>query len=149
MAVGTVSALEPNQWQLITSATPSGTSVIFNNFSGYKTLMIVFQKITTGSSTPLSFQCNNDTSNNYSGGNASNTENAIVMAGNTSATRGGFAIIYDVDKAIPHKVESATGVTGATNLQAFLQPAAITSITAYAGGQTFTGGTMYIYGIAA
>jgi hypothetical protein len=71
------------------------------------------------------------------------------MAGNSTSTRGGFAIIYDVDKAVPHKIDTATGLSNASNLEAYLEPAAITSITAKAGGQTFTGGTIYLYGIAA
>jgi hypothetical protein len=149
MATSTVSSVTGDNWQLISSVTPSGTEVIFSSISGYKTLMVVFQKITTGLTATLTFQCNGDTSNNYSGGNAGNTENAIIMAGNTSSTRGGFAIIHNADRAIPHKVETATGLSNASNLEAYLEPAAITSINAKAGGQTFTGGTMYLYGIAA
>ena len=149
MATGTVSSDTGDNWQLISSVTPSATEVIFSSISGYKTLMVVFQKITTGATATLTFQCNSDTSNNYSGGNASNTENAIIMAGNTTSIRGGFAIIHNADRAIPHKIETATGLSNASNLEAYLEPAAITSINAKAGGQTFTGGTMYLYGIAA
>jgi hypothetical protein len=148
MATSTVSSVTGDVWQLITSVTASGTSVSFSSLSGYKTLMIAFQKITTGATATLSFQLNTDTTNNYSGGNAASTENAIIVAGNTSSTRSGLAIIYDADKAIPHKIESATGASNAANLQAFLEPAAITSIEAKAGGQTFTGGTIAVYGIA-
>jgi hypothetical protein len=149
MATGTVSSTTGDVWQLITSVTPSGTEVVLSSIAGYKTLMVVFQKITTGATATLTFQCNADTTNNYSGGNASNTENAIIMAGNTTGTRGGFAIIHNVNQAIPHKIETATGLSNASNLEAYLEPAAITSITAKAGGQTFTGGTIYLYGIAA
>ena len=151
MATGTVSSVTGDVWQLIASNTPttSPTEIVFSSISGYKTIMVVYKGITTGGTSSLSFKCNADgTTGNYAGGNSTGTENAIILVNNSSSTRGGFAIVYDVDKSIAHKVDVAV-VTNVSTTQAYVNPVPITSITAYAAGQTFTGGTIYLYGIAA
>jgi hypothetical protein len=152
MATGTVSSVTGDVWQLIASNTPttSPTQIDFTSIAGYKTIMVVFKGINTGASASISFTCNNDTTTgDYAGGNNIGTETSIRVISNTTGVRGGIAIIYDVDKSVPHTAWVAGQVSAdRSTAQAYLEPAPITSIEARAGGQTFTAGTIYLYGIA-
>lgn len=150
MAVGTVSAIEPNQWQLITSVTPSGTSVTFNSFSGYKTLWLVGKQVTKSTSDyPMVRVNNNTTAGNNAVNDASGTRQGILINNLTASAQGFSFKIYDVDKEIPHKIEAE--FENSQNGDAYVDPVVVTSLvlTTAGGTATYTGGTVYLYGIAA
>lgn len=145
MAVGTVSSINYDDWQLIATTALSGTSVTFNNFSGYKTLWLVGNAI-KNSSTYVIIRPNNDTSaSSYA---TSYTAGEYYLSDNTT---GAVSFkIYDCDRAIPHKVEFFTNLsTGCNPGDAYTAPNVITSIVVTTQtGATFTGGTIRLYGIA-
>lgn len=155
MAVGTVSGIIPeDNWQLITSVTPSGTSVTFNSFSGYKHIWIVGKDITTSGAAYFCMRPNNDTSaGSYATFYNNGTESTFFLNGNQNGTRAFHGKIYNVDKTIPHLIEphGAGGVPSDGGISVYTNPVAITSLViyTYGGTVTFTGGTMYLYGIPA
>jgi len=153
MAVGTVSAIEPNQWQLITSVTPSGTSVTFNSFSGYKTLMLVGKGVTKSGSDYPRVRVNNDaTAGNYATLWSNGGQTGFLCQGATASASGFVFRIYDCDKEIPHRVDTAYDGAGnhAQATDAFVDPVIVTSLVlSNFSGASFTGGTVYLYGIAA
>ena len=69
MAVGTVSGTNPDDaWQLITTNTPSAAaSSTFSSISGYKKLMLVFNKYTTSAAGPANVRFNSDSTNGNNG----------------------------------------------------------------------------------
>jgi hypothetical protein len=148
MAVNTVSTASPVQWQLITSTTISGTptSVTFNSFSGYQTLLLTSRSVGTTSGGTLLLTVNGDStagSYTYSAGVLPYNQ---IGAGYT-ANQAVYAIISDVDKTIPHRIEAKA--TNNTNWAAdyYTNPVVITSITVTANTDTFSAGTFYLYGI--
>jgi hypothetical protein len=151
MAVGTVSGSNlDEQWQLISSVTPSGTSVTFSSLAGYKHIWIIGNAITKSASTAISIRPNNDSSiGAYAWAQSGN--DSRFYAGVTTATASALSFkIYNIDQAAPHKVESVSDSLY-NGYDAYVNPVAITSITVLNanGTATFTGGTLAIYGIAA
>jgi hypothetical protein len=152
MAVGTVSSLSPNEWQLISSASlTSGTSSSFTGLSGYKTYMLAFKNVTTSANSYLVVRFNNDTSTGaYAAGSDGYTYQ--LLSHNIAAEgRAGAAIIHDADKAVPHKLETTSYSAGFSMSPTFYtDPVAITRIDLVSReSQAFTAGTVYLYGIAA
>ena len=152
MATSTVSSVTGDVWQLIASNTPttSPTQIDFSSISGYKTIMVACKGITTGGAATIGIICNNNTTTgNYAGSNAGGTETVLTMNyGAGAGARGLMAVIYDVDKSTIHRATTSAMYTISNN-QAYLDPTPITTLSIYAGGQTITGGTIYLYGIAA
>jgi myosin-crossreactive antigen len=152
MAVGTVSGVDPqDNWQLISSVTASGTSVIFNSLSGYKHIWITGKAITKNTSDLPAVQVTGDTSvGNYSISMVAPRAIFLCGASTTAAQAFGFKM-YNIDQSIPHKVECAYDATEyAEASDGYMNAVAITSLTVknYSGA-TFTGGTLAIYGIPA
>lgn len=150
MAVSNVSTVDGDEWQLITSVTPSGTSVTFNNFSGYKTLWLVGKQVTKSPSEyPMVRVNNNVTAGNNAVNDSSGTRQGILIQNLTASAQGFSFKIYDVDKAIPHKIEAE--FDNSQNGDAYADPVVVTSLvlTTAGGSSTYTGGTVYLYGIAA
>ena len=150
MAVGTVSSVSGDVWQLIGSSSPtSGTSVSFTSIAGYKTLMLAFKGITTAATSYMIVRFNNDSSSgNYSVG--SGNETSIILATNGTTARGGATIVYDADKTVPHKIERSNYDATHTDLAFYTDPVAITRVDLISReASAFTGGTVYLYGIAA
>jgi hypothetical protein len=151
MAVGTVSALEPNQWQLISTQTPtSGTSVSFTGLSGYKTYMVALKGVTKSSNAWFYATMNSDTTAGDYGG----TLGGIQFGQSASTAYGTGLIIFDANENVPHSILEMFTTSGHYNQNLYADPTAITSIQIYsdtpAGGTvTFSGGTIYLYGIAA
>jgi hypothetical protein len=149
MAVGTVSSITSDNWQLISSSSPtSGTSVSFTSIAGYKTLMLAFKGVTTAANSFMIVRFNNDSSSgSYSAGSGS--ESSMILSTNTG-TRGGAIVVYDADKTVPHKIEKSN--YDATHLPSgfYTDPVAITRIDLISReSEAFTAGTVYLYGIAA
>lgn len=144
MAVGTVSSINYDNWQLITSVTPSGSSVTFNNFSGYKTLWVV-GSVTKSDASNTRMRPNNDTA---TGSYASSYAGPAFYHPDASSLGISFKI-YDVDREVPHKVEFTTNIGGGGSVgDAYTAPNVITSLVVSPDSGTFTGGTLRIYGIA-
>jgi hypothetical protein len=149
MAVNTVSSITSDNWQLISSSSPtSGTSVSFTSIAGYKTLMLAFKGVTTAANSFMIVRFNNDSSSgNYNSGVGNET--SIILASNTTA-RGGVAIIYDADKTVPHKIEKSNYDATHTDTAFYTDPVAITRVDLISReASAFTAGTVYLYGIAA
>ena len=136
-------------WTLIDTRTPtSGTSVSFTSISGYKTLMLAFKSITTAAVSYMIIRLNNDSSaGNYS--ENSGTETEFLISTNDPA-RAGAIIIYNANQAVPHKIEKSSYQSATNNNPAFYTDAiAITRVDLISReSSAFTGGTVYLYGIA-
>jgi len=149
MAVNTVSTASPVQWQLITSTTISGTpsSVTFNSFSGYQTLLLAVKGYASTNGNVLQFTVNSDTSSGsytYSSGGLAYTQ----ISGGSTTSGATYAIISDVDKTIPHRIEAKASSNTNWAADYYTNPVAITSITITpSSSDTFTAGTFYLYGI--
>lgn len=158
MAVGTVSGVADEVWQLIGTNTPSAaTSSVFSSISGYKKLMLVF----TGNRSAADYfwlRFNGDsTAANYGGASQMYATYANWDAGagfipfigyrddSTIATVA-CAVIDYVNVDTP-KLMQITGTRTSVGSGVYLGNA-ITSITVGVSSGTFTG-TLKLYGIAA
>ena len=151
MAVGTVSGANlDEQWQLISSVTPSGTSISFSSLTGYKHIWIVGNNITKSASTAVGIRPNNDSSTGSYAWNQSGNDNKFYTGTTTATTHALSFKIHNIDQAAPHKVESVSD-SPYNNYDAYTNPVAITSITVltWNGSATFTGGTIAAYGVPA
>ena len=112
--------------------------------------MLTFKGITNAANSYMSVRLNNDsTSGNYAQYGGGDEVRFLVSA--NSGTKSGGIIIYDANQAVSHKVE-ATPYDAAynTSAQFYLDPVAITRVDLISReSQAFTGGTVYLYGIAA
>ena len=155
MAVGTVSGISPDdQWQLISTTTPSGTSFSLTGFTGYKHIWIVGVNVTKSGSDYPGMRPNNDSSAGYysTATVSSGTATRFLLAGQTASAQAFSGKIYDVDKSIPHKVEWGYDSAAFTNpTDGYMNPVPITSVNIITnnGSVTYTGGTVYVYGIPA
>ena len=154
MAVGTVSGVDQqDNWQLISTTTPSGASFSLSGFTGYKHIWIVGVNVTKSASDFPGMRPNNDSSAGYysTATVSSGTATRFLLAGSTASAQAFSGKIYDIDKTIPHKVEWGYDSAAFTNpTDGYMNPVAITSVTLMMNGSaTYTGGTVYVYGIPA
>ena len=158
MAVGTVSSLEQDNWQLIATNTPSAAaSSTFSSISGYKKLMLAFT-LTQSTNDRMWMRFNGDTTvGNYGGaadmyhsyGSWSSSEACIPIigyVGEGAANSVGQYTIDNVNLSIP-KTMSGAGSKASVMAGVYLG-SAITSILVSPSSGTITG-TIYLYGIAA
>jgi hypothetical protein len=156
MAVGTVSGVDQSDnWQLVASQAMSGLNTYtFSSLTGYKTYWLVGKAITSGTSEIVNIRVNGDTSGGSyanlwaSDGNGS----GFQVTANIATTRAFSLQIDNADKAVPHQVRTNTYASGypATPGDAYIDAAVITSLTVRTnGGSNFSGGTVFLYGIAA
>jgi hypothetical protein len=161
MAVGTVSSVSGDNWQLIATNTPtSGTSTSFTSLSGYRKFRLIWSALTFGGSATAMLRFNSDSTNSYigaaSGYVASTSEGwstAAIITGYASTTHYGFIDIEDVDKTFPKKMQGVwdnqdLGVGDVLN-GVYIGSSAITSIALLdSSGNTISSGTVYLYGLA-
>jgi hypothetical protein len=161
MAVGQVSSLTGDNWQLIATNTPtSGTSTSFTSLSGYRKFRLIWSALAFGSSADLLCRFNSDSTNKYIGaasGYSSSTSkgwsSAATVSGSSISTHYGFLDIEDVDKTFPKKMQGAwdnqsVGVGDVLN-GIYIGSSAITSISLEdSSGNTISAGTVYLYGLA-
>ena len=109
MAVGTVSGISPeDNWQLISSVTASGTSHTFSSLTGYKHLWVTGVSITKNVSDYVGMRPNNDsTAGDYGLEWTGGTSTTILINHTTAGPSAFSAKIYNIDQAIPHKVDAA------------------------------------------
>jgi hypothetical protein len=156
MAVGTVSGVDQqDNWQLIASQAASGLSTYtFSSLSGYKTYWLVGKAMTSATGQHIQVLINGDTSSaSYANGWAVNDgQSGFLLATNVTTSRAFSFQIDNAEKTIPHQVRANTynGTFPATPGDAYTDPVVITSLTLKTlSGGNFTGGTIYLYGIAA
>jgi len=151
MAVGTVSGANLDEaWQLISSTTASTTSMTFNGFTGYKHIWIVGNSITKNAATAVRIRPNNDTAVGSYAWSQDGGASSFYVGQNTATAHSFSFRIYNVDQAVPHRVESVSDSLY-NGYDAYTNPVAITSIIVYPynGTASFTGGTISVYGIPA
>lgn len=152
MAVGTVSGISPDNWQLLQTLSPSGVNTITSSasLSGYKTIMCTFS-LTCAVADRARFYFNGDTGNNYSSvvfnGTASATLTTAIetRAANSTTLQTGNAIIYYANIAAPKVVDICSN--SAVGKASWLTASALSSITFITNAENFDG-TIKIYGIA-
>lgn len=149
MATGTVSSITGNNWQLISSVTPTnGTlSTTFSSITGYQTIMIVLSGIVASTTDTMYLHFNGDTT----AGDYYGTQPGVLFGRTfTGSAQGRYAMVYDVDKSIPHRVDVPASTADGTMVMSLWSIASpITSIACTFGSATFTAaGTIALYGIA-
>lgn len=153
MATGTVSAIDREEWRLIESKAATGTSVTFDNFSGYKHLWVTGISITKSASTQISFRPNNNsTAGYYFNAYDAGRDNRFLAVGASSTAAALSFKIFDVDKTTPKHVATSHDASLPSNeMDAFVDTVPVTSLVLFTqnGTATFTGGTFYLYGIVA
>jgi hypothetical protein len=158
MAVGTVSALEPNQFQLISSqSATSGTTITFSNLSGYKTYLITFENLSFSTAPQLRVRFNSDSTSgkyigNIIGGSFEYTTNTGIYAfiDISTTNNSAYLYVYNALESSPKRAEGAnmTGLTYGAFLEGmWFDTSAITSISCVST-QTYSSGTIKLYGIA-
>lgn len=165
MAVGTVSSSTVDNWQLIATNSPtSGTTSTFSGLSGYKRYLVVFNGVTISANGILCLQFNGNTSNYFGGGLGNNSTGGNASQGLTSKLMMGAAAqdnlfnghIFIENLLSGPKIANGFMFTGnAQNLGALVNggwndTSAVTSIViGMNSSQTFSAGTISLYGIAA
>jgi len=152
MATSNVSAIDREEWQLITSAAATGTSVTFNAFSGYKHLWLTGKGITKSASDYILVRPNNNsTAGNYAIQYNDGNADKIFIGDSTATAQAVTFQIFDVDKTTPKKMLGSYDTSvPAMPMDAFVDTVAVTSLVISTNsGNSFTGGTFYLYGIVA
>jgi hypothetical protein len=161
-----------NTYEAIATTTVSGSStssVIFNSFSGYTDLRVIFQGTSTTGTPNIFIQFNSDTASNYSytllsgnGSSATSTRSATTTGGlvnyfglTTSTIQQDLIDIMNYSNSTTNKTiisrfaEPASGTGAIVSL--WRNTSAITSINLYTvgGGNFAAGSTFSLYGITA
>jgi hypothetical protein len=161
MAVGTVSGINDDVWQLIASTPLSSLSTYtFSSISGYKKLRLAFRGKTSVSGANHIVRFNgNTTSGDYFGyqewiplgaTSTNYTTDKITMgiANYSTQPTAGYLNISDANQSVPHIIDG--GQYDGVQIQGmFFDTNPITSVTFSASASTWNAGTLYLYGIAA
>jgi hypothetical protein len=155
MAVGTVSGVnQTDNWQLISSVTPSSTAVTFDSISGYSRLMVVYKAVTTSANVFIYLRVNNNSTagnyasiSTYTSADQLASNNYIALTGTQTNNHSGLIVIENTDKSIPHQISDLTNVLVSSYSAAILLASPITRVDILGG--TFTGGTVELWGVAA
>ena len=154
MAVGTVSGITPNNWQLLETITaPGGTTSVTSSvtLTGYSKLMIT-TGVTIAAGDILYIRFNGDTGNNYAGtallhsDSTRNTDRIPTRTIATNALQNANIVIEYANISAPKLVDTYS--SGGIARGSWLTASAITSITFFSGGNNIDSGTIKIYGIA-
>jgi hypothetical protein len=157
---------------LLSTTTLSGATTTISSIStAYTNLLILIENSYAGAGIDLGLRFNSDTASNYAywgtstingsltgRGSLSNTEiilNDSSPSGNQGKNNGYYIIElprYTVASGgqfftAQYNARYASGYSGGNFTGTYLKSAAITSISLAAGGNTWTAGTVYIYGV--
>jgi hypothetical protein len=168
MAVGQVSSISTDNWQLIATNSPtSGTSSSFTGLSGYKKYKLVWDGVVVSASGYYSLVLNfNGSTTKYAAGTSlfnsavtnnsvSDTKIPLFPYSFNDTTTSGWIEINDVTQAVP---KTTNGYSWGTNTGYFQRleggwydTAAVTSIaiSTWNGTATFSAGSIKLYGLAA
>jgi hypothetical protein len=158
--------------ELLSTTTLSGATTTISSIStSYKHLMILIENAYAGGNIDLGIQFNSDTGSNYAfwgvdtingslnGRGSLNTTEIILNNSNPSGNQSknnGYAIIHLPRYAVTSGNQLmtaqyigryASGYSGGNFTATYAKSAAITSISLDAGNNTWTAGTVYIYGV--
>lgn len=154
---------------LISTTTLSGTSVTLSSIpSTYKHLLLTFSNVTTNSNSYFTLKPNNASNCNYQSwdmGNATGTVssysasafsfNTNTAVSSSSAENAGSLWIYDYASTTLRKnlissfgYSSPSSVRAAVNVGLCNTTSAVSSIVFDVGGNTFTAGTLLLYGVS-
>jgi hypothetical protein len=149
MSVSNVSTIDANTWQLISTNTISSatSNVTFSSLSGYKTYLVAGKNITKSAAAETVMQLNGDTAAG-SYGVYDYSLNYFYVGGAVTTVSALWGLIEDADQAAPHKVYGTYNYVASSGPYYYTNPTAITSIKVYPFSGNFTGGTIYLYGIA-
>lgn len=157
MAVGTVSSVNDEVWQLISSQTASTSAAItFSSLSGYKKYMVIWKNVVSPSAI-LRLKVNNDnTGGNYASnaqyvgdGNAQVHQTHINLDGIADTLHSGLIVIEEADKSMPHRISNFASYLSSAATHAILNANPITRIDLYLSTGNLTSGTIALYGVAA
>jgi hypothetical protein len=159
MAVGQVSSISGDNWQLISTFTVSSsanTQAVATSISGYKSLILVVNGYTASTTDTWGIYFNGDqTTGNYGsavwgGGTGSSSDNQIILSYYTTTAPGtGYVKIMDAGNAtIPKTTFSSGAERWGEGYGIWNNTAAITSITARHASGNITAGTFKLYGLA-
>jgi hypothetical protein len=163
MATGSVSAIDQDNWQLISTTSFNGSSqyTIATGLAGaYKSLMVVWQASSKEAAGKPQIQFNGDTTaGNYSSNawftettNTANSSNGLLIEGTAdfSTEAGGYAIFDNCNSTVVPVITRNAGGRGTSGAQGVWHGyAAVTSLNFRSlGGQSFTTGTVKLFGIA-
>ena len=158
MAVGTVSSVDGDVWQLIATNTPSAvTSSTFSSVSGYKKLMITYQIPTLSSSSLIYLRFNGDsTTGNYAGTNGLFTSaggardnTRLPITSYSEAEAHGYVVIADTNKTTPKRIEDMGGRQIGYGNGIYFGTSEISSVLVLTNSTQTMTGTIKLYGIAA
>lgn len=154
MAVGTVSGLSKENWQLIATSTPSGvSSVSFTSLSGYDTYIIGWNQLTLASGSALSARFNDDTGSNYGSTMVYITTNAtiavdkLLLASRETNPNTGYVSITNCLRPSPYpKTVNDLGGWSLGNGSGVWYGGAINKISVFTD-YNYTAGTIYLFGV--
>ena len=156
MAVGQVSSISQDNYQLIATNSPTSGLTSTFTFSGYKKLLLTFN-YTTASGTRAYMQFNGSDTN-YGGGTWVNeyngnffvTNTAVGLDGITTTPHDGYAIIENAAAGAPKIIKGASNNNGYVSSidSCWNNTAAVTSLVVTVGA-AFSTGSISLYGIAA
>jgi hypothetical protein len=156
MAVGQVSSISGDNWQLIATNSPtSGTTTTFSGLSGYKKYILAFSALNS-TNNPSDYKV---TFNSSSSGYTSRSESPTSAVTSNEDIRIGRGTALDayltIDNAnlevpkIVQGVGSPSGSDGYLVYGAWVTASAITSITITISAGTYNSGSVRLYGVAA
>jgi hypothetical protein len=148
-------------WVLIQSQTASGAAVTFNLGAVYRKLRLAYQSATTSAAaTALTVTLNNDVAANYSyvdlgatpltGVSTVGSSSIFMHRGGSGATSPymGVLTIENTDSATGPKIMDGWSGDVKQILKGIYKAAAVISrLDLNVTGATFTGGTIYLYGV--
>jgi hypothetical protein len=160
MAISKIGGTGSDNWELISSVTPTAasTAVNFTGLSPYKKLMVMWQGIVLAAATDVTVRLNNDFSQNHT--NYRNTNSGSV--GSSSFTtqwpfgdggtvnQNGYAIVNNCDNAGVKILEDGYAVSSNTYgyYRGFYRGSAIINQVSFVTTSTFTAvGTVALYGV--
>jgi predicted enzyme related to lactoylglutathione lyase len=159
MATGSVTAIDQEMWELVTTNTPrTGTETTFSSLSGYKKFLIAFNGLACPSGGGIGLRFNGSGSNYYGGAmihgqtTYQSTFSYIHLYYNASGLTGTVEVnnVNNNGPKIVKGIMNSQGNGSEINYVegGWLTTDAITSITILANG-TWNAGSVSLYGIVA
>jgi hypothetical protein len=139
-------------WTLISSATlTSGSTHTFSSISGYRKLRLMARRITSSGNAIWLVRVNGDSGNKYMLNGPASSAGADYTEFRVGITTSAAGFMMDFPEANQSVVQTFTGFTVAGNPSdgIFESAAAITSLSLVLSANTFSAGTLYLYGVAA
>ena len=157
MAISKLGGTTSDNWELISSVTPTAAtaSVNFTGLSPYRKLLIRWVGVVLNTSQVVGVRINNDsTGTNYtfmnSAGGYDDNEGAFYMAGTADTQQAGYGIFNNCDTTSIKELVNGGGSAGVnrSQVQGFYLASAIVTQINLITTSTFTAvGTVQLYGV--